>query len=424
VHSEVPRAEASAVSLVLAHGSGETTTVPIVNRAVLVAQRGEAASFSGRFDQANGRSFSPAQTFTYLVDVPAGARDLDVNVRISGVPSNQMIAHLSDPTGEPVVTGRNDLPGISPAPGQSYTGLQLVHANPVAGRWQLTLELANQSAGAALPQRFAGSFTLNGAEVSARGLPGEDTRISKRAGDTVKVTIENTSPMPQTYFIDARQAKLATYPLVASDVAGDKPDSVNPYARTVAFPLAKDDVVPAWLVPTQVRSLTVHATATEPITFDLMPLNSPTAINAPNNPDIESSFGQVVSATHTAREVGTSQWGAFPSPVGPVPASGTPAGTVTMSAEVRANAFDPAVTSSTGDPLLATVFANAAQANGITIPSGGEATVLVTITPTGAVGSEQRGTLYVDTLQAFGAQGFATLAEEVAALPYRYSVRR
>jgi hypothetical protein len=95
-----------------------------------------------------------------------------------------------------------------------------------------------------------------------------------------------------------------------------------------------------------------------------------------------------------------------------------------MSAEVRANAFDPAVTSSTGDPLLATVFANAAQANGITIPAGGEATVLVTITPTGAVGSEQRGTLYVDTLQAFGAQGFATLAEEVAALPYRYSVRR
>ncbi len=429
VHSDVPSTEAKAVSLVLAHRFGETTTVPIVNRAVQSVRPGQAARFSGRFDQANGRSFSPAQSFTYLVDVPGGARDLDVNVGISGVPSNQIIAHLTDPSGEPVVTGRNDLPGKPDAkgnatPGQSYTGLQMVHAKPVAGRWQLTLELANQSSGAALPQRFEGSFTLNGADVSAKGVPSHGTRVSKRKGSTVKITIENTSPMPQTYFVDPRQNRLTTYPLVASDVQGDKPDPANPFTRTVALPLAGDGVVPAWLVPTQVRKLTVGASATDPITFDLMPLNSPTALNAPNNPDTESTSGRSATASHAAHEVGTSQWGAFPSPVGPVPPNGEPPGSVSMQAIALTNAFDRTVTSNTGDPLLATIDPNAPAAQGITVPAGGHATLLVTFAPSGAVGSEQSGTLYVDTLQAFGSQGFATLAEEVAALPYNYTVRK
>jgi hypothetical protein len=34
-----------------------------------------------------------------------------------------------------------------------------------------------------------------------------------------------------------------------------------------------------------------------------------------------------------------------------------------------------------------------------------------------------RGTLFVDIAQPFGPQGYSTLTEEVAALPYSYTVR-
>ncbi len=425
VTTTVPAGEASAASLVLSHRFGENTTASIVDRAVQQVAVGRPATFSGRLDQGNGRSYGPAQTFTYLVDVPAGARDLDVNVGVSGVPANQLVAHLSDPSGEPVSTGRNDLPATSRSPATTYNGLQLVHADPVPGRYQLTLELPVQASGAALPQTFDGSFTLNGAHVTTSGLPSGNAVVSKAHGLTARVTIYNTSPTPQTYFLDARSTAKRTYRLVAGDVAGDKPDSANPYVRTVTLPLASDNVVPAWLVPTQVSRLTVGASSTDPIAFDLMPLDSPTAINAPNNPDIEAvTSGRSATAMHTAHEVGSSQWAAFPSPIGPVPADGTPPVSVSMQAAVVARAFDQDVTSSTGDALLATVYPNPAPTRAITIRPGGHATVTVHFAPSSGVGSTSTGTVYVDIAQPFGPQGYSTLTEEYAALPYHFTVAK
>lgn len=416
VTTTVPDTEAAASSVVFAHRFGDATTVPVVDRAVQQVSVGAPAAFSGRFDQANGRDFGPAQTFTYLVDVPAGAKDLDVNATIAGVPANQIIAHLSDPSGEPVSTGRNDLPD-----GSSYSGLQLVHANPVPGRYELTLELQNQSSGAALPQTFSGSFTLNRAQVSGRLPDGVTVSKSQRSSATVHIT--NTSPTPQTYFLDGRTNARTVYKLVARDVAGDAPDTGDPYSRTVTLPLASDNIVPAWLVPTQVNKLTVGSSSSDPIAFDVMPLDSPTAVNAPNNPDIEAvTSGRSATATHTAHEVGSTQWGAFPSPLGPVPADGTPTTTVTMQATARALTFDRDVTSSAGDPLLATVDANAPAAAPVTIAPGASANIRVHFTPRGAVGSTNTGTLFVDIAQPFGPQGFSTLTEEVAALPYSYTV--
>ncbi len=412
VTTTVPDTEASAASVVFVHRGGDTTTVPVVNRAVQQVSVGSPATFSGIFDQANGRSFGPAQTFTYLVDVPAGAKDLDVDASVSGTPSNHIIAHLSGPTGEPVSTGRNIL-----TDGSSYSGLQLVHANPQPGRYQLTLELENQSSGAALPQTFTGSFHLNGAQVSADGVPSGATIGAGGATATVHVT--NTSATPQTYFVDGRLDSTSTYRLVAGDLVGDAPAAGDPYSRTVSFPLASDDIVPAWLVPTQVSNLTVNAKATRPTTFDLMPLDAPTTVNAPNNPDTEATVhGRTATATHTAPEVASTQWGAFPTvvgPIGPNPATGR----VTMQATAVARTFDPAVTSSTGDPLLGTVDANAPAATPVTVAPGASADITVHITPQGP--GTVSGTLFVDIAQPFGPKGYSTLTEEVAALPYSYT---
>ena len=95
-----------------------------------------------------------------------------------------------------------------------------------------------------------------------------------------------------------------------------------------------------------------------------------------------------------------------------------------MSAAIRARAFDADVTSSTGDPLLATVRAAVPATHAITIAPGHRATITVHFTPHGAVGSRHTGTLYVDIAQPFGPAGLSTLTEEVRALTYSYTVTR
>jgi hypothetical protein len=380
---------------------------------------GQAARFHGTFNNANGRAFSPAQTDTYLFDVPRGATDLDVNISVPGQSPNGIVAHLSDPSGEPVANDLNQRPSGNGV--VTDNGLQIVHANPVPGVWQLTVELMNPVGGALLPQPFSGSVTLNRAHVVAGGVPNSThTRIPRGTTDTGTITIFNTSPQPQNYFIDPRAARSATYTLVA--VGGKTSD---PFVAHTVLPLQSDDVtvLPSWLVPTQVGKLTVGASATDVIDFDMMALDSPTAINSPNNPDIEAPTGTGSSVSHSAHEVGSSMWAAFPTIHGLTPPDGTPPGSsADFQARVQAKAFYRAYSSSTGDALLSTVDPSAAAATPITIPAGGHATVLVHLKPNAARGSVQRGALYVDTLNPFGSNGTAGLVDEVAAIPFAFTV--
>jgi hypothetical protein len=49
----------------------------------------------------------------------------------------------------------------------------------------------------------------------------------------------------------------------------------------------------------------------------------------------------------------------------------------------------------------------------------------VTLKPTGAVGTTASGILYLNTLQQdSGAAGFSSYADEVAAIPYAYTIGR
>jgi hypothetical protein len=87
-------------------------------------------------------------------------------------------------------------------------------------------------------------------------------------------------------------------------------------------------------------------------------------------------------------------------------------------------AFDPAVSSSTGDAW--------SYYNGLTatftpvyVPAGGGATITVITTPDAAAGSEVAGTLYVADF-ALGSSLFGGPAlpdaDDLAALPYSYRV--
>jgi hypothetical protein len=418
VRTTAPASDATADSIVFTGQAGQITTVPVVTRTVQQVAFASPARFSGTFENGNGRSLWPAQANTYLFKVPSGAADLDVNLAVTGTPPNAVMAHLSDPSGEPVANDLNQHPSGNATVTDS--GLQIVHANPVSGVYRLTLELTNPISGATLPQQFTGSVILNGAHVAATGVPNSSGVQVGAGGSTESVTIYNTSPQPQNYFIDPRSANSATYSLVA---VGGK-SSTDPDVAHCALPLPSDDtsVVPSWLVPTQATQLTVAASASAPIDFDVMALDTPSAINSPNDPDVEAPTGTSSSVTHTAHEIGSSMWGAFPTLHGVTPPNGAVPGAVDFRATITAKAFFGDYTSSTGDPLLSTVDTGAAAATPITIPAGGHATVTLHLTPTGAAGSVERGSLYIDTFNPFGSAGTAGLVDEVAAIPFLFTV--
>ncbi|SDJ05197.1 Serine protease, subtilisin family [Frankineae bacterium MT45] len=412
VTTHSPRTTTAASSLVLTGAFGQTTTASIVTRTVLALQAGRPTTFDGTFTTANGRDFSPAQTKTYLFSVPRGAAGLDFKIKVAGATPNEVVAHLSDPSGEPLSTVVN-----AAADGTTGTGIEATRANPTPGIWELTLELVNPVLGTQLPENYSGIASLSTTPVFTSGVPNSSNAvISKQNGSTQTITIHNTGPQDQTYFVDPRGTSQQTFPLVATEAA-----SSDQFTASIALPLPSESV-PGWLVPTEGSKLVVGASATDPITFDVMPLDSPTALNAPNNPDIESTTGTGATAVHTASPIASALWAAFPSLIGPAPADGSPVGSVSMQATILARTFYGDYTSSTGDPLLATVSTSAPAATPVTVPAGGSATVTLHLKPSGSVGSLQQGTIFVDTLQPFAAAGTSGFADEVASVPFTFRV--
>ncbi len=92
-----------------------------------------------------------------------------------------------------------------------------------------------------------------------------------------------------------------------------------------------------------------------------------------------------------------------------------------MAMEATTQAFDPAVTSPPGDFWDVSVNPNAPFSLLVVNP-GQTVTVNVTITPSAATGTVVSGHLYVDTflggVPPFGQQ----TGDELAALPYEYTV--
>ncbi|WP_096304475.1 S8 family serine peptidase [Jatrophihabitans sp. GAS493] len=412
ITTHTPRTTTAASSIVLTGAFGQTTTASIVTRTVLSLQPGRGTTFTGTFSTANGRDYSPGQTKTYFFSVPRGAAGLDFRITLPGATANEVVAHLSDPSGEPLSTVLNETPD-----GVIGTGIEVTRANPTAGIWQLTLELVNPVLGTRLPEDYSGVARLSTTPVNAAGVPNSaGSVISKHNGSTQTITIHNTGPQAQTYFLDPRGQSEQTYPLVAAEAA-----TTDPFTASIALPLPSESV-PGWLVPTEGSKLVVGASATDPITFDIMPLDSPTALNAPSSPDIESSTGTGATAVHTASPIASALWAAFPSLIGPAPADGSAPGSVSMQATIKARTFYADYTSSTGDPLLATVSASPPAAAPVTVPAGGSATVTLHLNPTATVGSIERGTIFVDTLQPFAAVGTSGYADEVASVPFTFRV--
>jgi hypothetical protein len=113
--------------------------------------------------------------------------------------------------------------------------------------------------------------------------------------------------------------------------------------------------------------------------------------------------------------------------IGPFSDAGPPAGSTTMTASMKTYAFDPDVTSSTGDPYGNSIDPdNNGFGHPVNIKPGETKTILVTITPSAALGTTVSGVLNLVTIPTFptgftGMPQFSTGAV-VAMLPYQYKV--
>ena len=113
-------------------------------------------------------------------------------------------------------------------------------------------------------------------------------------------------------------------------------------------------------------------------------------------------------------------WVVVPAECGPF-GTAAPAGTVSVSMTATTKAFDPAVTSPVGDFWEAAVNPDAPFSLFVIQP-GQSATINVTITPSAPAGTVVSGNLYVDVFDGNVPPFGQVAGDELAALPYSYTI--
>jgi hypothetical protein len=377
----------------------ESNSIPVTLRSMVDVAHGGA--FSGVLTGGNGRPSggpnSEGQIAYYEFHVGAGVRDITANVSLTNDTGDVVGSYLVAPGGDALGFGQNSLEGTHSLSLTAYT------LNPVPGDWTLVVDFAGPVVGDEVSQQFTGDIKFNNVSASAAGLPNSaSTMLAAGTPVTVPVTITNNGTAPEEFFVDARLN--STTDLTLTSFTGD----------TFALPLATGE--PQWLVPTQSSSVHTVANASVPVVFDWGPDQG--------DPDLFSTAGTTATATYTPTG-GTVQpgfWFSGPDEIGPFGPSGATAGTVTASMDVVAKAFDGAVTSDTGDLWLASVNP-AASFSPVVINPGQTAVVNVTITPSGAPGTVVSGKLYVDDFVSSVPPFSQTTGDELAALPYTYTIK-
>jgi Peptidase inhibitor I9 len=394
---------------------GRQTTTPVTLRSLIP---NGPTSFRQALTGGNGRSTSTGETFYYQLDVPAGRPELNATVTLADNPNNPFTMWLVSPNGNVVGQGANELPS-STAPGYTNELGAQVHAlSPAQGAWTLIVAFVPQVSGTAITEPFTVNTTENAVPVSASGLPNSNgTRLATGKPHSYQVQIKNTSSAPTAYFADPRLGTSTTLNLVSLNGA------------TAQVPLTGASLLPLFLVPTHTTAITATAQAdgSTPIQLDAQ---------APaGDPDIGSTTGTSVSGSFSANPVAPGAWDVAPDVTGPFGADGVPNENATTEMTTTSNAFDPAVTSSTGDMWQASVNPSALTGlSPVVIGPGQTGTITVTITPSGPSGSQNSGTLYIDAEDLFQFQVNTNVVNlntgnpepngsEVAALPYSYTTK-
>ncbi len=403
----------------LGSSGGHQTAVPVIMRAVVPTTSG-TGTFAGAITGGNGRSFSPAQTFSYAFDVPRGQKDLDVSVTLANDPGDLLEGILVDPTGEqPSISSNAD------ADGSGTQTLSMVNtvASPAPGRWSYVVVVENPVSGNEISQNFIGHVAFNRQQISVEGSSGKSMSFSTSAGTnmvpagktlTGTLLVRNTGPAAIAVQTDARTNTQQDVQL-APQFAGS----------TFSLPLNVTELasVPAYLIPPDTSRVALTASSTVPAQVEL---SSPGA-GIDLFGDLQDAQGGSTTSTATVQEktpehLGQGFWFTYVQEIGPFGTAGAPAGSTTLVANAATAGFDPTVTTSTGDPFLDAVDPTASAGTPVIIPAGGTGEITVTVTPTAAKGHTVRGLLNVVTTPEGVAGLFDTTGDVIATLPYSYTV--
>jgi hypothetical protein len=388
-------------SVVVTSPTGQIT-LPVTVR-TLVPIKKSVGTFAGKLTGGNGRQGGPAQVNTYAFDVPDGTPAIAVALKLHDDPGEQVIAHLVSPDGDDI--GRDSNSDVIDGSTVSFKNLSIYAKDPVAGRWEVVLDWVSPVSGQQLVEPFTATISLN-AITAAGNLPDDaGTTLTAGVAHTFTVTLKNTSKQRLHFFADPRVAG-TTENLRLIDFRGTEGSMTLP----------TDGATPLYLVPPHTTQLDASQTSSVPSTFDLAyeggdPDIAPAAdaIAVPGAGGIDTT-----SLSFTEPQVAPGVWILTPDLIGPF--GPNPPAHATASAQVTAvtQAFDPDVTSNTGD------FWGTGSSRLVGAAAGQTATFTITITPSGAPGTVHSGTLDLDDLTESNIAAFH--GDVVASMPYEYTV--
>ena len=380
----------------------ESNSIPVTLRSLVDLNSG--GHFQGVLTGGNGRAPGEGQANYYEFDVGPGHRNITANVSLQNDIGDLVGAYLVAPDGTALGFGQNSVKGVNTPSVTAYTH------NPVAGRWTLIVEVAEPVVGDEVSQSFTGDIRLDDVSVSAPSLPNSaQTTLTAGVPVTVPVRITNNGAAAGAFFVDARLNTVAQIAL----------GNLNPPPSSAGYPLPLAGGRPRWLVPTQTSHVQVVGNATVPIEFDYRPTQGdPDLVAAPTTGT--QAAGQFTPAGGVVQQ---GVWSATPDEFGPF-ASPAPAGFANFTFTAQTKAFDPAVSTVSGDLWLAALTpASLASFVPVVIEPGQTVIVQVTITPSGASGTVVSGNLYVDTVQSALPPSGQLTGSELTALPYSYTIQ-
>jgi hypothetical protein len=398
-------------SIALSSSAGDQTSIPVTLRSLVDV--GNGGYFSGQLTGGNGRDLGQGQEQYYEFRVWPGVRDIAADLSCANDATDPVGAYLISPDGDVLGYGQN---AILSSTGTSLTAYTL---NPAPGIWTLIVTFGEPVVGNELSQPYHGQIRFNAARVRASDVPnGFRARVRRGRPVTVPVTITNTGWAPQYYFIDAR-------------LNATTPVTLTPLTPAAGITLPMTGAEPLWLVPSETSGISVAQTSSLPTMFDYTPAN-PLIFDSVSDPLLSSAnagagplCADTSSSSYTPAggSVPAGIWLVEPTECGPY-SGPAPAGTASVALTAQTKAFDPTVTSPTGD-LWEEAIDPSAPFNPVLVNPGQTSVVDVTITPSGTRGTWVSGNLYVDV----AASGLPTAAfsqisgDEVAAIPYAYLIR-
>jgi hypothetical protein len=131
--------------------NGARTSLPVARRTLIPADGG---AFTTTITSSVGRGVG--QISTYNIDVPQGKQDLDVGFHTADASAdNKFTFFLIDPNGTVVARASTPTTDSSGAPVADAT---LIQPNPLAGRWEIDVELNLTTSGLEFTQTVAGTI--------------------------------------------------------------------------------------------------------------------------------------------------------------------------------------------------------------------------------------------------------------------------